>query len=103
MYMRLRCTGMLRHLPLLTFVELTDSKYHMIFLLHLRDYRLLCFRFLDHIDMFVPLGVEYYPGSSIALTGLIYLNWLLEFSAPCKPATIDTTRDLQDSLTFRTN
>ena len=54
MYMRLRCTGMLRHLPLLTFVELTDSKYHMIFLLHLRDYRLLCFRFLVYTDMFMP-------------------------------------------------
>jgi len=34
MYMKPRCTGMLRHLPLLTFVELTDSKYSMIFLLH---------------------------------------------------------------------
>jgi len=36
MYMRLRCTGMLRHLPLLIFVELTASKYFMIsyFTLH---------------------------------------------------------------------
>lgn len=30
MYMRPRCTGMLRHLPLLTFVELADREYSMI-------------------------------------------------------------------------
>lgn len=46
----------------------------------------------------MPLGVEYYPVSSVVLTGLIYLNWLLEFSAPCNPATIDTTCDLQNSV-----
>ena len=34
MYMRPRCTGMLRHPLLLTFAELTDSKYSMIFSLH---------------------------------------------------------------------
>lgn len=34
MYMRPRCTGMLRHLLLLIFAELTDSKYSINFSLH---------------------------------------------------------------------
>lgn len=38
MYMRPRCIGMLRHLPLLTFVELIASKYHMIFYFTLGDH-----------------------------------------------------------------
>jgi hypothetical protein len=58
MCMRPRCTGMLRLLLLLTFVELTASKYSMIFLLRFPPSFGNFLSSILHDDVILPLSSD---------------------------------------------